>query len=107
MAGFGELNIDYNRLEELAHQLGNEGNMLQGRFDQLKGQMQSLQNDGWSSEAGNLLQERFNLLVAKFQNNYLVAIDEYKNVLIAVANRYRQAEADQLQGVRNLNNLGL
>jgi uncharacterized protein YukE len=107
MAGFGELSINYTELENLAHQLGNAGNMLEAQFNQLKGQMQSLQNDGWSSEAGNLLQNRFNALVNKFQNNYLVAIDNYKTVLIAVAHRYRDAEAAQLQGVQNLNNLGL
>ena len=106
MATFGNIDIQPAELRGLAKQIENQRTNLNNYFESINRQMMSLENEGWKSEAGRALRERFTTLRNFYNQKYPPAMESYIQFLNNTATEYEQEEHRRLQEVGSLTNMG-
>lgn len=104
--GVGDIEIRPEELNSMANQIISRKNELDNAFQSIANQMRSLESNGWDSDAGNRLRERFNSLTAYYNANYPPAMDNYVRFLNNVAESYKAGDIRFKTEVENLSNMG-
>jgi uncharacterized protein YukE len=106
MSALGNIDIQPGELRGLAQSIEQQRNNLNTQFNSIAARMNSLEQEGWRSESGRALRERFSKLRGFYENKYPPAMNSYVQFLNQTAADYEQTEAQRLQDVANLSNMG-
>jgi WXG100 family type VII secretion target len=100
---YGNINVQPEKLRELASDIRNRQANLERQIAEIGRQMQSLENEGWQSSSGSELRNKFGQLRNDYTSKYPPAFDDYIRFLNEAANHYenteRQRQAD-IDGLR-------
>jgi uncharacterized protein YukE len=102
MSDFGHISIKAGDLKGLAEKIEQVKRDLSGRFDDIKTQMNSLEQDGWSSESGRALRQKFTTLHTKYHQQYPPSMDAYIRFLNDTADTYERNEQDRMREVESM-----
>ena len=98
----GNIDIQPAELRNLATQIEQQRNDLTARFDDIQKQMTNLQNDGWKSQSGEDLRNKFGTLRKFYDSKYPPAMNSYMTFLNKTADDYEAAETKRKQDVEKL-----
>lgn len=105
MSTFGNINIQPAELRGMAQQIATQRSNLTNYVNSVASQMQSLENEGWSSESGRALRESFQRDQRFYEQKYPPAMENYIRFLNNTANEYEEAERRRMQDVESLTNM--
>jgi WXG100 family type VII secretion target len=104
MSELGNINIKPEELRNLANTIANIESNLNQHFQDIWQRMLTLNQDGWSSQAGNDLRDRFQSLHNSYMNVYPPAMQQYIQFLNNSATEYENEEAARAAAAANLAN---
>jgi WXG100 family type VII secretion target len=84
------IKISLNEVQSTANQIRSLNQNLSARLDEIKNEMNALQNT-WNSDASNTIRSNFNALQPKFEN-FREIVNSYSTFLDQTVNAYNAAE---------------
>jgi len=84
------IKISLNEVQSTANQIRSLNQNLSARLDEIRNEMNALQNT-WNSDASNTIRSNFNALQPKFEN-FREVVNSYSTFLDQTVNAYNAAE---------------
>ena len=106
MSETGNIDIQPAELRNIAGRIKTQKDNLSGYFEAIAMAMKNLENEGWKSDSGRALQEKFNRLRNFYNDKYPPAMQDYINYLNKTADAYEARERAAKQDVDGLSNMG-
>ena len=99
MSQIGNIDIKPAELRSLASNIGRQRDALTSQFEQMRARMTSLEREGWDSESGRELRQKFDRLFADYQRKYPPAMNNYMSFLNQTAENYESEERSRRSDV--------
>ena len=106
MAQVGNIHIQPEELKTLANKIKDQRRGLDSYFVAVDQEIKGLKNQGWDSQSGDALRERFEKLRRFYEQKYPPAMEDYIQFLERSSEDYAKQERDRMAEVNNLSNMG-
>ena len=106
MSDIGNIDIQPAELRAIAGRIETQKTNLTSYFEAIALAMKSLEDEGWKSDSGRELQNKFNRLRNFYNDKYPPAMQEYINYLKKTADEYEAMDRDFKRDVDSIKNVG-